>query len=195
MAMPAACASRAERNRVSCPSSSKRPENSGCTPAMIFISVLLPAPFSPTRPWISPGRSAKSTPRSASTPPKVLLIPLSSRMGDEPSGMTGSDQEVVLHPLHAGRIGLGHDRTVGHDALRNALAALFTADDRGHARDDGAAMDAAGRVANRSEHPPFAYSLDRRRHGVDAADQDVRAVVRFHDVVGRKCHVVIVEEG
>jgi hypothetical protein len=31
---------------------------------MIFISVLLPAPFSPTRPWISPAESAKSTPRA-----------------------------------------------------------------------------------------------------------------------------------
>src|ERR1700759_5378345 len=117
MAMPAACASRAERKRVSRPSSSRRPENSGCTPAMIFISVLLPAPFSPTRPWISPARSAKSTPRSASTPPKVLLIPFSSRMGDEPSGTTGSDQEVILHPLHAFGIGLGHDRAVGDDVL------------------------------------------------------------------------------
>ena len=38
---------------------------SECTPAMIFISVDLPAPFSPTNPWISPGNSAKSTSRSA----------------------------------------------------------------------------------------------------------------------------------
>ncbi len=30
------------------------PLSATCTPAMIFISVLLPAPFSPTRPWISP---------------------------------------------------------------------------------------------------------------------------------------------
>src|SRR6185312_15582366 len=157
MAMPAACASRAERNRLSCPSSSKRPENSGCRPAMIFISVLLPAPFSPTRPWISPAESAKSTPRSASTPPKALLIPLSSRMGEEPSGMAGSNQEVGLHPLHAGRIGLGHNRTVGDDALRNALTALLAAYNGRNARDDGAAMNAAGRVADGCEHPSFAH--------------------------------------
>src|SRR5215467_228076 len=128
MAMPAARASRAERKRVSFPSSRKRPENSGCTPAMIFISVLFPAPFSPTRPWISPADSAKSTPRSASTPPKVLLIPCSSRRGEKPSGIDGSDQEVILHPLHAGRIGLGDDGAVGDHALRNALAALFAGD-------------------------------------------------------------------
>src|SRR5215470_16782420 len=119
MAIPAARASRAERKRVSSPSRRKRPENSGCTPAMIFISVLFPAPFSPTRPWISPGESAKSTPRSASTPPKVLLIPCNSRMGEKLVGMDGSDQEVILHPLHARRIVLGYNRTVGDHALGN----------------------------------------------------------------------------
>src|ERR1700745_3933493 len=131
MAIPAARASRAERKRCSRPSRRKRPENSGCTPARIFISVLLPAPFSPTRPWISPGRSAKSTPRSASTPPKVLPIPFSSRRGEEPSAMAGSDQEVILHPLHPRRVGLGHNGAVGDDALRNALGALLAGDDRG----------------------------------------------------------------
>ena len=30
-------------------------------PVSAFISVLLPAPFSPTRPWISPGATSKST--------------------------------------------------------------------------------------------------------------------------------------
>src|SRR5215475_14488822 len=144
MAMPAAWASRAERKWVSPPSTSRRPENSGCTPAMIFISVLFPAPFSPTRPWISPAWSAKSTPRSASTPPKLFVMPCSSRIGERPSGMEESDQEVILHPLHAGGVRLGHDWAVRHHALRNALAALLPADDRGDARDDGTTMDAAG---------------------------------------------------
>ena len=45
---------------------------------MIFISVLLPAPFSPTRPWISPAFSEKSTARSACTPPNDLEMPESS---------------------------------------------------------------------------------------------------------------------
>src|SRR6516162_7276134 len=132
MAMPAARASRTERNRVWCPSSRKRPENSACTPAMIFINVLLPAPFSPTRPWISPAESAKSTPRSASTPPKALLMPSSSRRGEADSGMAGSDQEVILHPLHAGCVRLGHDRAVGDDAFGNALAALLAANHGGN---------------------------------------------------------------
>src|SRR5882724_955757 len=168
--MPAARASRTDRKRVCCPSSTKRPENSGCTPAMIFISVLFPAPFSPTRPWISPADSAKSTPRSASTPPKAFVIPRNSRMGAWPCGMSGSDQEMILHPLHAGGVGLGHDRAVGHDALGDALAALFAGRHGRDARDDGAAMDAAGGVADGRVHPAFADRLDRRRHGIDPAD-------------------------
>src|ERR1700738_3252454 len=150
MAIPAARASRADRKCVSRPSSTKRPENSVCTPAMIFISVLFPAPFSPTRPWISPAESAKSTPRSASTPPKAFVICCSSRIGERPCGMKGSDQEVILHPLHSRGVG-----------------------------DNGAAVDAAGRIADGGEHAAFAHRLDRRRHGVNSADQDVGAVVRL----------------
>jgi len=43
---------------------------SGCTtPAMILISVDLPAPFSPSTAWISRAPQAKSTPSRARTPP------------------------------------------------------------------------------------------------------------------------------
>src|ERR1700674_986256 len=113
---------------------------------MIFISVLFPAPFSPTRPWISPAESAKSTPRSASTPPKAFVIWCSSRMGERPCGITGSDQEMILHPLHARRVGLGHDRTICHDALGNTLSALFARGHRRDAGDNGSAMDATRRI-------------------------------------------------
>src|SRR5258707_3091899 len=152
MAMPAPCASRAERKRVSRPSSRRRPENSGCTPAMIFISVLFPAPFSPTRPWISPAYSAKSTPRSASTPPKLFVISCSSRMGERPGDIRGhSDQEMILHPLHSGGVGLGHDRAVGHHTLRDALAALLARGHGGNAGDDRDGMDPAGGIADGCE--------------------------------------------
>src|SRR5882762_1023220 len=91
---------------------------------MIFISVLLPAPFSPTSPWISPASSAKSTSRSASTPPKLLPMPYSSSAGAELSkSRTASNQQMALHPLHAGRVGLGHHRPVGDDVLGNAARA------------------------------------------------------------------------
>src|SRR4051794_32933882 len=121
---------------------------------MIFISVLLPAPFSPTRPWISPDASAKSTSRNASTPPKLLPIPLSSSAGaDMCNGRPRSDQQMALHPLHPGRVGLGDDRPVGHDMLGDAArAGLLAVHHGGDACDDGAAMDAAGRVAHGGVH-------------------------------------------
>src|SRR3954471_9017701 len=126
MAMPAARASRTERKWTSRPSSRKRPEKPVCTPAMIFISVLFPAPFSPTRPWISPGRSVKSTPRNAATPPNDLVMSCNSRRGWRLSDMGAtSDQEVILHPLHTGCVRLGDDGTVGDDVLGDALAALL----------------------------------------------------------------------
>jgi len=42
-----------------------------------LIIVLLPAPFSPARAWISPGRAANDAPRSAWTPPatRAALLP------------------------------------------------------------------------------------------------------------------------
>src|SRR3981189_3156014 len=141
MAIPAARASRTDRKRVSRPSSVKRPENSACTPAMIFITVLFPPPFSPTRPWISPAESTKSTPRRASTPPKAFVIWCSSRMGERPCGIKGSDQEMILHPLHPSRVGLGYYRTVRDDALRDALSALFSPGYGGAAGANGAAVE------------------------------------------------------
>src|SRR4051812_7011659 len=44
-------------------------------PATHLISVLFPAPLSPTRAVTSPGRTSKSTSRRTWTAPKLLLIP------------------------------------------------------------------------------------------------------------------------
>jgi len=41
----------------------------------MFISVVLPAPFSPSRAWTSPGATSKETSSFASTPGKRLVIP------------------------------------------------------------------------------------------------------------------------
>ena len=45
-------------------------------PLRIRISVDFPAPFSPTRAWISPRVTSSEAPRLATTSPKVLTIPL-----------------------------------------------------------------------------------------------------------------------
>jgi hypothetical protein len=48
---------------------------------MIFTSVDLPAPFSPTSACTSPRRRAKSTPSSAVAPAKRFTIPAMRRIG------------------------------------------------------------------------------------------------------------------
>src|SRR5829696_7420199 len=47
----------------------------------MFISVVLPAPFSPSRAWISPGRTSRSIRSLATTPGYRLLIPRISSAG------------------------------------------------------------------------------------------------------------------
>ena len=57
------------RRLVSAPIRRRVPVSGRTAPVMILTSVDLPAPFSPSRAWTLPGRTAKSTPFSALTPP------------------------------------------------------------------------------------------------------------------------------
>src|ERR1700722_18042422 len=148
MPMPAANASRDERKWTSLPSTRMRPASAGWTPAMIFIIVLLPAPFSPAKPWTWPASRVKSTPRSAWTPPNDFETPVSSSSAGAIAAIPfdRSDQELLFHPEHAVGVVLGDDGTVGDDVLWDVRSALGAVDDGGDARDDRAAMDAARRV-------------------------------------------------
>src|SRR6185503_510159 len=57
----------------------------------IFISVVLPAPFSPRSPTISPRRRSKLTTSLASRDPNLLVMPRSRRTisGSAPTGAGG----------------------------------------------------------------------------------------------------------
>src|SRR3954453_3051607 len=60
-------------------------------PARMFISVDLPAPFSPQMTCTSPGRTSRSTCASATFPPKDLAMPRRLRSGSGPlMGSPGS---------------------------------------------------------------------------------------------------------
>ena len=76
--MPAAMASAGLRNCNSRPSIRIVPSSGRCSPYSVFISVDLPAPFSPTIAWISPRRTVSSMSRLATTPGKRLVMPRSS---------------------------------------------------------------------------------------------------------------------
>ena len=55
-------------------------------------------------------------------------------------------------------------------------------------------MDAAGRIADGRVHLAILDRLDRRRHGVDAADLGFGAALGLHHLIGGERHVVVVEE-
>src|SRR5262245_14315860 len=80
-ATPAASASRGVPNTARSPSSHTSPASGRCTPARIFMRVLLPAPFSPISASTSPRCSTRSTPCNAWTPGKALPMPRTSSSG------------------------------------------------------------------------------------------------------------------
>src|SRR5579862_5536308 len=66
---------------TSCPRKLTLPSDGAIVPASTLSSVVLPAPLGPTMPIASPGPTAKSTPSSAASAPKVLRTPTAARTG------------------------------------------------------------------------------------------------------------------
>src|SRR5918999_2895736 len=79
--MPWALDASGEPNDTSRTSSAIVPASGVTEPAMTFISVDLPAPFSPSRAWTSPASTSKSTPVRACTPGYALLTSSRRRSG------------------------------------------------------------------------------------------------------------------
>ncbi len=69
-------------------------------PASTFISVLLPAPFSPQIECTSPAGATSDTSRNARTPPKFLVMCRISSRGEGPSAAAGgaADPSMGLVP-------------------------------------------------------------------------------------------------
>jgi hypothetical protein len=83
-AIPAAMASATLKAPRSRPPTRIAPALGATTPPRTFISVDLPAPFSPISPRTSPGATERLTFERATTPGYAFEMPISSRMG---SGM------------------------------------------------------------------------------------------------------------
>ncbi len=75
MAMPPSMRSSTEARDRSRPASMTVPASGRWTPMSTFMSVDLPAPFSPSRAWTSPARTSKSMPRRTWKGPKALVMP------------------------------------------------------------------------------------------------------------------------
>ena len=110
MAMPSSAAD----NGVSCstpvPSTSIVPLSGAIVPEATFISVDLPAPFSPSRAWTSPAATSRETSVSARTGPKRLEICVSTirgcRVGTGSSGFDGEFEFGHFRVSVAGRANL-----------------------------------------------------------------------------------------
>src|SRR6185436_15317728 len=84
MPIPRAMASLGSAICTGCPSSRISPSSGRDSPKRMFISVVLPAPFSPRSAWISPALTSRLIPLLATTPGKRLVIPrISSRGGGD----------------------------------------------------------------------------------------------------------------
>src|SRR6478735_2486313 len=100
------------------------PSSGGCTPPRIFISVLLPAPFSPMSASTSPARSDSETPCRATTPGKRLVMPRIWSKG----GVSRSDAALIAcRSAFSGRLrgallhGLFHGAELGPERVDVAL--------------------------------------------------------------------------
>src|SRR5262245_60989033 len=79
--MPSSCAARGLPISTVLPSISIVPASFDTAPLRIFMSVDLPAPFSPSSTCTSPRCTARSTPSSATTPGNRLQMPRITNAG------------------------------------------------------------------------------------------------------------------
>src|SRR5512133_2475548 len=117
MPIPAAMASLGLAWTCSTPSIEIVPA-SGCnSPYSTFISVVFPAPFSPSRQWISPGVMSRSIESLATSSPNRLVIPRSRSpvpAGGAEVGITSQS----CRGLSYRRLGLGLDLDLAADDVR-----------------------------------------------------------------------------
>src|SRR6266576_4736418 len=85
------------------PSISTRPASGLIKPPSTFMRVDLPAPFSPTRAWISPGITSREAPLRATQSPKVFSMPsirMAGRGGGKGEGRWRKKESPEVELLH-----------------------------------------------------------------------------------------------
>src|SRR5215470_2670391 len=135
--MPMSSASRGDLKCTVRPSTRYSPLSGGCTPASVLMSVLLPAPLSPSRQCTSPRLRRSVTPFSAITEPKNLLTSSSSRMWSTPLMARPS---VATERNALADVGIEKHRGKQHGAKEDAIPVVVDAGvadpDLHHAEDE-----------------------------------------------------------
>src|SRR5262245_9437881 len=106
---------------IEAPSSRTSPAVGGNSPVMTLISVVLPAPFGPISARISVLGSVRSTPSSATRPPKALHTERSSSTVPEERSIRCSALERFLAVVDFGRV----ERALLRDPLHHAHALVL----------------------------------------------------------------------
>src|SRR5438132_242324 len=83
---------------TSTPPRTTRPLSSDAKPETASSRVVLPAPLGPMMPTTSPGRTGRSTPSTATTPPKRTRTPVTSRASSGATGHLDFDGGLGLGP-------------------------------------------------------------------------------------------------
>src|SRR5690606_5475085 len=140
MPTPWAMASDGEENDTCSPSISIVPESGFWTPYRIFISVDLPAPFSPTIAWIVPRRTSMSMSWFAMTPGKVLPMPR-RRTTTSPDPTGAVPAVVVLLTMSPSMVGGPKDAARPHAIAWDRARCLSRARTRSLRRNGDLAVD------------------------------------------------------
>src|SRR5688572_6660005 len=129
MPIPSRMAARGPGIATTDPSSAIVPASGWTNPNRQFISVDLPAPFSPTSACTSPRRIWRSTASSASSDPNRLVIPCISTAGAGPAAATWSFIDGVGGRRRSFELAVGDDLAaddagldlleLSHDVLRD----------------------------------------------------------------------------
>src|SRR5207244_1591579 len=129
------------------PSRRMSPAVGACTPVTRLKNVVLPAPFGPIRPWISPEATVRWTSWSARRPPKRFVSPLTSRRG---SGEGIGALQALGAPQVQARQALGALGALQLDAASAARDQTLRPED--HDGDEHGAEDEVAVLLESREH-------------------------------------------
>src|SRR5207244_8590784 len=181
MLIPACSAARVPLNRTGRPRRSNCPSKAGMTPDRIFISVLLPAPFSPTMAWSSPPKMSIDTSFRATTPGKRLemcSIEMIGVMEEECSRFSQGSAAPAFDELDQDQKDKGDRGRDGADTRRSVFGLL--PHERG---DDSGDQSEIDNRHHTQSAPEEAFALSAGRPQLRKGDRDHNDATDDHSLI------------